>query len=107
MTPSRYSRAPPAVGIAVTTLRPNVWFDGPVALLDELYVIPALRGNGIGTALLDAFVAVVRPRGVTLLEINVDEGDIDARRFYERHGFSDVEAGSTERGLYYVRELSG
>jgi hypothetical protein len=37
-----------------------------------------------------------RDRGSELLEINVDGEDIDARRFYERHGY-----------YYYYRDLSG
>lgn len=96
----------PAVGVALVTLRPNVWYDGPVALLDELYVVPALRGRGIGTGIVERLEAVVREGGGELIEINVDEGDVDAQRFYERHGFSMTEAGSTERAFYYSRELT-
>jgi GNAT superfamily N-acetyltransferase len=96
----------PAVAVALVTLRPNVWFEGPVALLDELYVEPHLRGCGIGTTIIDLLVTTVGSRGVALVEINVDEGDTDARRFYERHGFAATEPGSTERALYYFRELT-
>ncbi len=95
----------PAVGIALLTLRPNVWFDGPVALLDELYVAPALRGQGRGTALLHEAEQVTRERGGEVLEINVDGDDGGARRFYERHGYRNSEPDSDEQLLYYFREL--
>ena len=96
----------PAVGLAVLTLRPNVWYDGPVALLDELYVAPAVRGRGVGAALLGAAEGTARDAGAELLEITVDGDDTGARRFYERHGYADHEDGQDEPMLYYFRELA-
>jgi len=95
----------PAVAVALLTLRPNVWYEGPVALLDELYVAPELRGRGLGSALLTTAEAVTRQRGGELLEINVDGEDTDARRFYERHGYVNSEPGEDQSLLYYYREL--
>jgi len=95
----------PAVGLALVTLRPNVWYPGPVALLDELYVVPGERNHGVGTALLKAAEHECRRRGGELFEINVDGEDTDARRFYERHGYLHHDPGQTEPQLYYHREI--
>lgn len=96
----------PVVGVGLVTLRPNVWYDGPVALLDELYVAPELRSRGIGSAMLARLVQTCRERGVGLIEINVDEADVDAQRFYERHGFSGLGEVTGERAFYYEMELA-
>lgn len=95
----------PAVGLAVLTLRPNVWYDGLVALLDELYIAPDRRGQGLGTELLAAAEAAAAERSAELLEINVDSGDTGARRFYERHGYTNSDPGRDDSLLYYFREL--
>ena len=95
----------PAVAVALATLRPNVWYEGPVAVLDELYVEPALRSQGIGAALVERFVDIARARDVRLIEINVDEPDVDAQRFYRRHGFSETDGPDDDRALYFYREL--
>lgn len=95
----------PPVAVALTTLRPNVWYDGPVALLDELYVVPEQRGRGIGSALLGLVEVTARQRGAEVLEVNVDGEDTDARRFYERHGYTNTEPGQHEPMLYYYREI--
>lgn len=92
-------------GYAVVTLRPTVYCDGPLAVLDELYVVPPLRGGGIGTLLLQRAVDEVVARGGGEMHINVDEIDVDARRFYERHGFVNIEPGTDYRMLCYLREL--
>jgi GNAT superfamily N-acetyltransferase len=95
----------PAIGLALITLRENVWYDGPVALIDELYVRPDARARGTGTALMERAFKELRERGARLLEVNVDEGDAGARRFYERHGLANTPPGVEERMLYYEREL--
>jgi len=96
----------PAAAVALVTMRPNVWYAGRVALLDEMYVVPAQRNHGIGSAVLKHLVAMAPALDVDLIEINVDEGDVDAQRFYEHHGFMASEPGSTERSWYYFRELA-
>ena len=91
-----------AVGFSLVSLRPAIWFDGPVAQLEELYVVPALRDRGIGTQVLDLSRRIVREAGAPEMHISVDEVDVDTRRFYERHGFVNIEDGVDYRMLCYV-----
>jgi GNAT superfamily N-acetyltransferase len=95
----------PAVGVALVTVRPNVWYEGGVALLDELYVVPEFRNQGNGAAMIALLRMYAEERAVNAIEINVDEGDIDAQRFYERHGYSSIDADSNERAFYFFLEL--
>ena len=91
-----------AVGFALVSLRPAIWFDGPVSQLEELYVVPRLRDRGIGTQVLDLCRELARGLGSPEMHINVDEVDADTRRFYERHGFVNIEDGVDYRMLCYV-----
>ena len=100
-----YVAGEPAAGTALVTLRPNVWYEGQVALLDELYVEPDRRGQGLGAAMIRLLIADAVEMGVSAIEINVDAGDVDAQRFYERHGFSGMDHDTGERAFYYSLEL--
>lgn len=93
------------VGFALLRLRPTPYYDGSLAQLEELYVVPALRDRGIGSRILSMAVETVRAKGAGEMHINVDEIDEDTRRFYERHGFTNIEAGTDYRMLCYVQEL--
>lgn len=55
--------------------------------LDDLYVLPAAAGGGVGSALLD-LVKGLRPRGFCLW---VFETNTPARRFYESRGLVALE----------------
>jgi GNAT superfamily N-acetyltransferase len=96
----------PAAGVAVVSFRPAVWTDGPVALLEELYVRPTLRRRRLGHALLEATCHLARTRGAEELQINVDGVDTDTRRFYEAHGFRHTEPGAPEPMYFYYRNLT-
>lgn len=94
-----------ACGFAYLTFRPTPYSDGPLAQLEELYVRPDLRSGGIGSRLLQKAIALTRERQGEEMHINVDEVDEDTRRFYERHGFVNIEPGEDYRMLFYLREL--
>ena len=50
-------------------------------------------------------IADAEEQGISAIEINVDAGDVDAQRFYERHGFNGVNPDIGERAFYYSLEL--
>ena len=91
-------------GLAVLRFRSAIWTTGSECYLAELYVVPALRGQGLGRALLEAALREARDRGADTMDIGVDEPDLAARRLYESLGFTN-RAGGPEGPLVYTYEL--
>lgn len=93
-------------GIAVMRLRPALWDRGLEAYLQELYVVPALRGRGIGRALLEATMDEARRAGAVGIDLNTGETDTEARGLYESAGFTNREGDPDGPAmLFYEREL--
>ena len=93
-------------GLAVLRFRPSLWSNGTDAYLEELYVVPDHRGEGVGGAIMSAVLDLSRERGATDMQIGVDEPDVDTRRFYERLGFRNHDpADPSARMFLYEREL--
>lgn len=78
-------RAP--VGYIVLTFGWSVEFGGLDAIVDELYVRPAVRGRGMGLEALDGIAKAMREAGVRALHLEVDREDERAQRFYGRARF--------------------
>jgi ribosomal protein S18 acetylase RimI-like enzyme len=95
-------------GFAQIRYRPWVYSAGPQAhsYLEELYVVPPLRGQGIGRALLEAVMDTARNEGATHMELGTSETDTAARALYESSGFTNRE-GKPDGPvmLFYEREL--
>lgn len=93
-------------GISLMRLRPALWSAGLEAYLQELYVVPDRRGQGIGRALLEATMDAARAAGATGIDLNTGETDTEARGLYESAGFTNREGGPDGPAmLFYEREL--
>jgi GNAT superfamily N-acetyltransferase len=75
------------VGVAVISFLWTLEHGGPAAWLDEVYVQPSRRGEGIGRRLVEAAMQVARDNGCIALDLEVDAGHEAAERLYERIGF--------------------
>ncbi len=77
-----------------------VTIDPANGYLDQLCVAPAERGSGLARALLDA----AKRLSPDLVDLDVNEANARARRFYDREGFAVVGAGaSAQSGLPTLR----
>ena len=93
-------------GIAVLRFRTAIWTGKPEAHLQELYVVPALRGKGIGRVLLEETMDAAREAGATGIDLNTGATDTAARALYESCGFTNREGSLDEPSmLFYEREL--
>jgi ribosomal protein S18 acetylase RimI-like enzyme len=92
-------------GLALLRFRPSVWTEKQEACLQELYVVPELRGRGIGEALMEVVLATCRDRDAAWIELNTGETDVAARGLYRKLGFTNEEGPQGATMLYYEREI--
>jgi ribosomal protein S18 acetylase RimI-like enzyme len=93
-------------GVAELRFRPSIMTGALDAYLEELYVAPAIRGQGLGRALLDEAMETARRRGATHMDVGTSEDDTAARGLYGSAGFTNREGRPDGPVmLYYEREL--
>ena len=85
-------RHPSLIWRSIQTVAYPLWAGGgeagaPPAELLSIMVEPSQRSQGIGAQLLNALVAACHERNIPLLDVTVDVTNLDAQRFYTRHGF--------------------
>ena len=88
-----------ATGVAVLSFTVTLEHGGRVAWLDELYVVPGRRGEGIGRALLMAALAAARRSGCKAVELEVVRGHDRAARLYLRESFHRLPRTRFSRAL--------
>jgi ribosomal protein S18 acetylase RimI-like enzyme len=65
-----------------------MWDTGRIGHIDSFYVLPELRGRGVGRLLMDRTYEEMRGAGVTTVVLEMIATNQLARLFYEREGFT-------------------
>lgn len=60
---------------------------GKVALLEDMIINPASRGDGLGGRLLEAAIELAQREGCLRITLLTDRANYAAIRFYQKHGF--------------------
>jgi GNAT superfamily N-acetyltransferase len=76
-----------AVGYLVVTHGYSLEFGGRDAFVDELYMIPEMRGRGFGAQALRTAEEHCRRQGISALHLEVERENPRARALYERSGY--------------------
>jgi ribosomal protein S18 acetylase RimI-like enzyme len=96
----------PPDGLSLLRFRLALWSEGLEAYLQELYVVPARRGRGIGRELLGRAIEFARAAGADGIDLNTGETDTAARALYESMGFTNREGTPDGASmLFYEREI--
>jgi ribosomal protein S18 acetylase RimI-like enzyme len=75
-------------GYALAYWRHSIDHGGRVAVLDDLWIEPGLRGRGLGRRLMDAALADMSACGARAVVVEADPADAPAMCFYARLGFA-------------------
>jgi ribosomal protein S18 acetylase RimI-like enzyme len=78
-----------AIGYLALTFGYSFEYHGRDAFIDELYLLPGYRGQGIGTRAMRFAIAACRELGVHALHLEVERHNAAARRLYRRAGFEE------------------
>jgi ribosomal protein S18 acetylase RimI-like enzyme len=76
-------------GFTACVLHAGTWTQQPICYLEDLFVDPALRGKGIGEALIDDLIARAKELGWSRLYWHTRENNAVARRLYDKFAMAD------------------
>lgn len=86
------------LGFIDVEFRQRLGHPRPQAWINDLVVTESVRGEGIGTALLDRVEELARRRGCFRMSLETSTWRMETHRFYEHKGWTDF-------GTWFVKML--
>ena len=77
------------VGLAHYIFRPSTWDKNDFCYLEDLFVDPAIRGKGVGRALIDALHKIAIQQGSRRLYWTTAPDNETARKLYDKVAITD------------------
>jgi GNAT superfamily N-acetyltransferase len=77
------------VGFANCVVHENTWETQPICYLEDLYVAPGARGQGVGAALIEWLRNAMRAEGWARLYWMTAADNRQARKLYDRYASAD------------------
>jgi ribosomal protein S18 acetylase RimI-like enzyme len=87
------------VGFFVLSLGYSPEHGGMDAFIDDIYLLPAVRGQGLGREAVSCAIASARARGVRVMMLEVEKHNDRAYRLYAAMGFVDTQRRLMRRYL--------
>jgi ribosomal protein S18 acetylase RimI-like enzyme len=84
------------VGVAQVRYRWSVWWDAEDCWLEDLYVRPEARREGVGRTLVEVVVDRARERGCRRVELDVSSENPAAMALYQSLGFDTGKTGGQD-----------
>ena len=77
------------VGFSLSVLHEGTWTVSPVCYLEDLFVDPTVRGNGIGHALIQDLIDLGKAKDWSHIYWHTKVGNVAGRRLYDRFATAD------------------
>ena len=87
------------LGVLQINYRLSTWEVAPYAVIEDFYLAPQLRGQGVGPRMLDYACGRAEARGSAFVEAALRPEDRAAQRLYQQFGFVDTPRSIWRRDL--------
>ena len=88
-----------ALGVLQINYRLSTWEVAPYAVIEDFYLAPQLRGQGVGVRMLDYACGRAEGRGSRFVEAALHPEDRAGQRLYQQFGFVDSPRSLWRRDL--------